>query len=63
MLGRASLVKRRRFRVQLHIAGVNPRPEYPWVVEVAFSSLDQENLQIMIQIRQTAHSQYKISCR
>lgn len=49
------LIEGGRFRVQLHVTGVNPWPEDPWVVQVAFTSLDEQNLQVVIQIRQSGY--------
>lgn len=51
-LARTRLVKRSRLGVKLHVTGVDTRPKHPRVVEVALASLDKQNLEVMVKIRQ-----------
>lgn len=48
------VVKRGSLAVQLHVTWVNTRAEDPWIVQVGLSSLNQEDLEIMIQVRQSS---------
>jgi hypothetical protein len=42
--------------IQLHVPRIDTRMKDPWVVQVAFSSFDQENLEIVVQVRQTTRN-------
>jgi hypothetical protein len=42
------------FAVQLHVSRVNTRAENPWVVEIVLSALNQEDLEVVIQVGQSA---------
>lgn len=39
--------------VQLHVLGVDTRPVHPRVVEVALPSLNQEDLELVVQVGET----------
>lgn len=51
-LARTRLVERSRLGVQLHVTGVDARPKHPRVVEVALAGLDEQNLEVVVKIRQ-----------
>lgn len=51
--GRSRLVEGSRLGVKLHVARVDARAVDPWVVEVVLTSLDQENLQVPVKVRET----------
>lgn len=53
-LARTRLVKRSRLGVQLHVTGIDTRPKHPRVVEVALASLDKQDLEVMVKIRQSS---------
>lgn len=40
--------------VQLHVPGVDARAEDPWVVEIVLTSLNQEDLEVVVEVGQTA---------
>lgn len=48
------VVKRSRLAVQLHVPGEDTRAEHPWVVEVALASLNEQDLELVVQVGQTA---------
>lgn len=54
MLGRVRVVERCCIRVQLHVARIDPGAIYPWIVEVVLASLNQEDLQVVIEIGEPA---------
>jgi hypothetical protein len=53
-LGWTRIVERSRLAIQLHVPGIDARPEHPWVVEIALSSFDEHHLEVVIQIGQAA---------
>lgn len=52
-LRRTGLIKRCCLGVEFHVSWIDTRPKDPRVVEVALTSLNQQNLEIMVQICQT----------
>jgi hypothetical protein len=44
----SGVVERGRLTVQLHVSRVDAWTEDPWVVQVALSTLDQENLKVVV---------------
>lgn len=50
---RSRVVEGGSLAVQLHVPRVDTWTENPWVVQVVFSALNQEDLEIVIQIRQS----------
>lgn len=48
------VVKGGSLAIKLHIARVDTRPEHPRIIEVASTSLDQQDLQLVIEIGQAA---------
>lgn len=49
---RTRLVEGGCLRVQLHVSRIDAGAENPGIIEIAFSSLDQQNFEIVIQIGQ-----------
>jgi hypothetical protein len=50
----AGVVEGGSLAVQLHVPRVDTRTEYPWVVQVVLPTLDQEDLELMVQVGQSA---------
>jgi hypothetical protein len=46
--GRTGFVEGCRLGVQLHVPGVDPRPEDPWVVEVVLAGFDEQDFEVMV---------------
>ena len=53
-LGRPRVVEGCRLTVKLHVTGINPRAEHPWVVQVALASFDKKDLEIVVEIGQSS---------
>jgi hypothetical protein len=51
---RTRVVEGSSLAIQLHVLGVDTRAEDPWVVEVVFSGLNQEDLEIVVKIGQSS---------
>ena len=51
-LGRSRVVEGGSLTVQFHILRVDTWTEDPWVVEVVLSSLNQEDLEIVVEVGQ-----------
>jgi hypothetical protein len=54
--GRSRVVEGGSLAVQLHVLRVNTWTEDPWVVEVVLSGLNQENLEIVVEVGQSARN-------
>jgi hypothetical protein len=49
---RTGFIETRIFTIKAHVSRIYTRAVHPWVVEVALASLDEEDLEVVVQVGQ-----------
>lgn len=58
----ARVVERSGLGVQLHVPWVDTWAENPWVVQVALSSFNKQDLEVVVQVGQSASDDTSVQC-